>query len=264
MKPELRLAAISSITTALVAFGSMRQSEPSHVDNPVNETPFTLSIDKFPQDMHPLEVVLYPEEAQRVGVTQNLDQALTSEYVDPRFEREYQLEIERKLEEERTRIEEEKRIEEARLVEEARLAELARLEEIKKQEQTRLLAQKSSTPNAKVLPVNTPTPIIPDQQPVGVNQTDANVWDVLADCETGDGHVGSPYSAQWNYNGASGYDGGLQFHPQTWNSLNTGYDYAWQAPREVQIQAAINLQIRAGWGQWPSCTSRMKAAGFIE
>ncbi len=90
------------------------------------------------------------------------------------------------------------------------------------------------------------------------------IWDILADCETGDGQVGVPYSADWIYNGASGYDGGLQFDPGTWKSLDTGYDFAWQAPREVQIKAAEKLLSISDWGtQWPSCSVRMAALGII-
>ncbi len=70
------------------------------------------------------------------------------------------------------------------------------------------------------------------------------VWDRLAFCESG---------GRWDYNGGSGFDGGLQFLPSTWNGLNTGYSYAWQAPREVQIEAGIRLQARSGWKQWPVC-----------
>lgn len=84
-----------------------------------------------------------------------------------------------------------------------------------------------------------------------------DVWTVLADCETGDGRVGAPYSVQWEYNGPSGFDGAFQFLPSTWDSLNTGYDYAWQAPPEAQVEAAKKLQARSGWGQWPSCARRM-------
>lgn len=74
------------------------------------------------------------------------------------------------------------------------------------------------------------------------------VWDRLAACESG---------GRWDYNGSSGFDGGLQFLPSTWNSMNTGYAYAWQAPREVQIDAGKRLQARSGWGQWPSCSSKL-------
>lgn len=95
----------------------------------------------------------------------------------------------------------------------------------------------------------------------------ADVWTVLADCESGDGQVGPPYYANWTYDGQSGFDGAYQFLPSTWSSLpveiTKGYEFAWQAPPEVQTEAAIYLQARGGWGQWPSCTDRMRSAGYI-
>lgn len=91
-----------------------------------------------------------------------------------------------------------------------------------------------------------------------------NLWLVLADCETGDGSIGAPYYAQWDYNGPSGFDGALQFHPDTWNRINTGYDYAWQAPPEVQISAAQEWLSRTSWSQWPGCRDKMLNAGYRE
>lgn len=93
-----------------------------------------------------------------------------------------------------------------------------------------------------------------------------DVWTILADCESGDGQVGAPYYVNWSYNGPSGFDGAFQFLPSTWSSLNaaSGYEFAWQAPPEVQIAAAVELQARGGWGQWPGCTSKMRAKGIIE
>lgn len=90
-----------------------------------------------------------------------------------------------------------------------------------------------------------------------------DVWTILADCETGDGQVGPPYSAVANYNGPSGFHGAFQFLPSTWSKLGTGYTFAWQAPYEVQKAHAQKLQAVAGWGQWPSCTNRMKQKGYI-
>lgn len=77
---------------------------------------------------------------------------------------------------------------------------------------------------------------------------DGSIWDRLAFCESG---------GRWDYNGASGFDGGIQFLPATWTSMNTGYTYAWQAPREVQIAVGMRLQARSGWGQWPACAKKL-------
>jgi hypothetical protein len=85
------------------------------------------------------------------------------------------------------------------------------------------------------------------------------VWLALADCETGDSDGRPPFTARWNYNGSSGFDGGLQFLPSTWTAQaqETGYAQAWQAPLEVQIQVAKKLQAKAGWGQWPACARKL-------
>lgn len=76
----------------------------------------------------------------------------------------------------------------------------------------------------------------------------SDIWMQLAFCESG---------GRWDYNGSSGYDGGLQFLPSTWNAMGTGYAYAWQAPAEVQIEAGKRLQARSGWGQWPACARKL-------
>lgn len=87
----------------------------------------------------------------------------------------------------------------------------------------------------------------------GVVEVGDDIWDRLASCESGQ---------RWDYNGNSGFDGGLQFSPSTWTrmntywQMNTGYEFAWQAPREVQIQVAIRLmQVSSGaHSQWPVCS----------
>ncbi len=77
-----------------------------------------------------------------------------------------------------------------------------------------------------------------------------SVWTRLADCESG---------GVWTYNGSAIYDGGLQFHPQTWNSYrrNSYPKFAWQAAPYQQIRAAKRLRRAAGWGAWPSCSAKL-------
>ena len=77
-----------------------------------------------------------------------------------------------------------------------------------------------------------------------------SVWARLADCESG---------GDWAYNGTVIYDGGLQFHPQTWNSYrrNSYPKFAWQATPYQQIRAAKRLRRGAGWGAWPSCSAKL-------
>lgn len=120
--------------------------------------------------------------------------------------------------------------------------------------------------------VPTPEPVeveaagVPEYFPKGKvpAQEPFNVWTVLEDCESGDGQVGPPYFVQWDND--SYHDGAAQFLPSTWRSLEStkGYDFAWQAPPSVQRAAEMELQQRSGWGQWPNCTQRMRAAGYIE
>lgn len=76
------------------------------------------------------------------------------------------------------------------------------------------------------------------------------MWYELAQCESG---------GNWAYDGASGYDGGLQFHPDTWRrNKPAGYpEYAWQATPDQQIEVGRIIQSRRGWGAWPSCAARL-------
>lgn len=77
----------------------------------------------------------------------------------------------------------------------------------------------------------------------------STIWDQLAWCES---------RGNWAIDGPL-YDGGLQFHPTTWNSYKpAGYpDYAWQASREQQIEVAIRVQARQGWKAWPTCAAKL-------
>lgn len=75
-----------------------------------------------------------------------------------------------------------------------------------------------------------------------------SVWDRLARCEAG---------GNWAHNGR--YDGGLQFHPDTWSrNKPAGYpEYAWQASREQQITVGKKVQAAQGWGAWPHCSRKL-------
>jgi len=69
-------------------------------------------------------------------------------------------------------------------------------------------------------------------------------WDAIAMCESG---------GNWHLDGY--YDGGLQFHPQTWLGYGGGQyaRYAWQATREQQIAIAERVLKGQGPGAWPHC-----------
>jgi len=79
--------------------------------------------------------------------------------------------------------------------------------------------------------------------------TGSTIWDQLAQCES---------RGNWALDGPL-YDGGLQFHPTTWNSFKpAGYpEYAWMASREQQIEVAIRVQARQGWKAWPACAEKL-------
>jgi uncharacterized protein YabE (DUF348 family) len=74
-----------------------------------------------------------------------------------------------------------------------------------------------------------------------------SVWDRLARCESG---------GNWSINTGNGFYGGLQFTASTWHAMG-GSGLPHQASRETQIALAKKLQARAGWGQWPGCTSKL-------
>lgn len=81
----------------------------------------------------------------------------------------------------------------------------------------------------------------------GVTSSD-DVWADLRFCESG---------GDYSKNTGNGYYGAYQFSAPTWQSMGTGYDYAHQAPPNVQDAAAQALQARSGWGQWPACARKL-------
>ena len=71
-------------------------------------------------------------------------------------------------------------------------------------------------------------------------------WDQVARCESG---------GNWAINTGNGYQGGLQFTPDTW-SANGGGQYgqaAYLATQEQQIAVAERVLARQGRGAWPVC-----------
>ncbi len=76
-----------------------------------------------------------------------------------------------------------------------------------------------------------------------------STWDRIAQCE-----------ASGNWRSTVGlYEGGLQFHPSTWDSYKPrGYpSAAYHASREQQILVAERVLARQGWGAWPSCSRKL-------
>lgn len=88
-----------------------------------------------------------------------------------------------------------------------------------------------------------------------------SVWDRLADCEsgswTGDGGFVEA-SANWSAT-AGTFEGGLQFHPDTWDGFKpAGYPgAAYEASREQQIAVAEKVLDAQGWGAWPVCSRKL-------
>jgi uncharacterized protein YabE (DUF348 family) len=74
-----------------------------------------------------------------------------------------------------------------------------------------------------------------------------SVFDRLAQCESG---------GNWQANTGNGYYGGVQFSASTWRAVG-GSGLPHQHSREEQIKRATILQERSGWGQWPSCSSKL-------
>jgi resuscitation-promoting factor RpfB len=133
----------------------------------------------------------------------------------------------------------------------ARDAERKKVEEAKKakrvKEQKRLEASKKSSTNKKAPKVTSNKKNSSAPAPA---RASGSVWDRLAKCESG---------GRWSYNGSSGFDGGLQFHPSTWRAYKpSGYPaYAWQASRNQQIAVAEKVLGSQGWGAWPACSRKL-------
>ena len=70
-------------------------------------------------------------------------------------------------------------------------------------------------------------------------------WQRVASCESG---------GRWNYNGGSGFDGGLQFLPSTWQAYGGGKyaPYAYMASPMQQISIASKMSL----SHWPVCGAR--------
>lgn len=75
-------------------------------------------------------------------------------------------------------------------------------------------------------------------------------WDRLAQCEAG---------GNWSANTGNGFQGGLQFTPETW-AAHGGQEFAPtadQASREQQIAVAERVLANQGWGAWPACSAQL-------
>ena len=98
-------------------------------------------------------------------------------------------------------------------------------------------------------------------EPEPAPEPQRSVWDRLADCEsgswTGDGGF---VEASANWSATAGlFEGGLQFHPDTWDGFKpAGYpEAAYEASREQQILVAEKVLAQQGWKAWPVCSRKI-------
>ncbi|MFJ5923127.1 transglycosylase family protein [Kitasatospora sp. NPDC092948] len=83
----------------------------------------------------------------------------------------------------------------------------------------------------------------------GAHAASADVWDRVAQCESG---------GNWAINTDNGYFGGLQFSSSTWRAYGGG-DYASRADRASraeQIAVAERVLASQGPGAWPVCSAK--------
>ena len=111
------------------------------------------------------------------------------------------------------------------------------------------------TPNAALMEatirsIATPRPRPAPAPAAGGVPVDGNVWDLLAQCESG---------GNWAINTGNGYYGGLQFSYSTWLGNGGGdfAEYAHLATREQQILIAEQLHSRRGFQPWPACRVKL-------
>jgi len=75
-------------------------------------------------------------------------------------------------------------------------------------------------------------------------------WVAVGSCESG---------LRWDYNGSSGFDGAIQFHPGTWSAyrLPSYPAFAWQASPFQQLVVGELVLARQGWRAWPACSRKV-------
>ncbi len=90
-------------------------------------------------------------------------------------------------------------------------------------------------------------------------------WDRLADCESGSWDAdGKPieHSARWDYGSSRGegdFEGGLNFHPDTWDAHRSADlpTHAGRASKGDQIRVAERVLAAQGWRAWPRCSRKL-------
>jgi peptidoglycan hydrolase CwlO-like protein len=106
------------------------------------------------------------------------------------------------------------------------------------------------TPPVRATPATPKTPPPPPvtAPPSTPGYTDAGgVWLQLRECESSDNYA---------ENTGNGYYGAYQFSEQTWTDLGFPGRPDLES-HQMQDQAAMELQARSGWGQWPACSAAL-------
>lgn len=83
-----------------------------------------------------------------------------------------------------------------------------------------------------------------------------SVWYRLAECESHGDWGYNPNTATW---GSRIFEGGLQFHPSTWDGYRpAGYPAAaYLATPAQQIAVAERVLAEQGWRAWPACSRKL-------
>ncbi len=126
---------------------------------------------------------------------------------------------------------------------EAAIAEAAERREAREAAAAAAAAEEAAEKAEEATSQPPPSPPVAPPPPPPADGYSAN-WDAIAQCESG---------GNWHIN--STYDGGLQFHPNTWLAYGGGQyaRYAYQATREQQIAIAERVLAGQGPGAWPNC-----------
>jgi hypothetical protein len=120
----------------------------------------------------------------------------------------------------------------------------------------RALPRHRPRPPARPSPV--PKPSIRPPAPPPPPQDGSINWWAIADCESGDGDGRRPYRPRWHIDGT--YDGGLQFHPDTWRRAGgeryAAFAYRATAAQQIAIAERWTAMIGGDYwsrGGWPHC-----------
>lgn len=108
-----------------------------------------------------------------------------------------------------------------------------------------------------------PLPAEPDDAETTDDGVPLEVWQRLADCESGDwSRHGEPKpdTARWDYglefDHGDHFEGGLNFHPETWDDFRDPDmpEHAGAASRATEIEVAERVLEEQGWDAWPVCS----------